>query len=414
MKYFDDPHALLEATKLIERFVEYAKIDTTSDEHSESCPSTERQFVLARKLVEELKQIGLADAAVDGNCYVTATLPGKGKETVGLIAHLDTSPAAPGANVEPRFHESYDGKAIELADGVVIDPADNPSLTKCVGDTIITSSGKTLLGADDKAGIAIIVSAVEYLKANPDVPHPTIRVCFTPDEEIGRGTAKFPIETFGASVAFTLDGTFDGEINIETFNADSAHVTITGVATHPGTAKGKLVNALRHMAVFIGKLADDPAPETTEDREGFIHPYELSGDATSCKCHLILRDFEKDKLAAFGARVKAVAAEVQTAEPRLKVEVEVNHSYPNMYEYLKDRPEIAERLEQAVVRAGAAPIILPVRGGTDGANLSRKGLPTPNIFSGGMNFHGPTEWISARSMGLSLCTVLNLLVLYAD
>jgi tripeptide aminopeptidase len=414
MKFFDDPHNLLSETKLVERFVRYAKIDTKSDEHSESCPSTEKQWVLARALVEELVELGLEDAAVDENCYVTATLPGKGKDVVGLIAHVDTSPAASGENVEPQFHENYDGGPIELLDGVTIDPADNPMLARCVGDTIITSTGKTLLGADDKAGIATIVSAVEYLQANPDIPHPTVKIGFTPDEEIGRGTAKFPVDEFGADVAFTIDGTFDGEVNIETFNADSANVTITGVATHPGTAKGKLVNALRHMAIFIGKLADDPAPETTEDREGFIHPYELSGDATSCKCHLILRDFEKEKLAAFGERVRKVAAEVQAEEPRLKIDIEIKHSYPNMYEYLKDKPEIAERLKQAVANAGIEPVITPVRGGTDGANLSRKGLPTPNIFSGGMNFHGPTEWISTRSMGLSLCTVLNLLVLYAD
>jgi tripeptide aminopeptidase len=414
MKYFDDPQTLLQQTKLIERFVEYAKIDTTSDEHSESCPSTERQWVLAKKLVEELKGLGLEDAAADDNCYVTATLPGKGSQVIGLIAHLDTSPAASGKDVQPTFHEGYDGGPIKLEDGVVIDPADNPKLKQCVGDTVITSTGKTLLGADDKAGIAIIISAIEYLKAHPDVPHPTVRLGFTPDEEIGRGAAKFPIESFGADVGFTLDGTFDGELNIETFNADSAHVTITGVATHPGTAKGKLVNALRHMSKFIDRLADDPAPETTEDREGFIHPYELSGDATSCKCHLILRDFEKDKLAAFGERVKQVAAAVNAEEPRLKVEVEITHSYPNMYEFLRDKPEIADRLKQAVEHAGATPEIKPVRGGTDGANLSRKGLPTPNVFSGGMNFHGPTEWISTRSMGLSLCTVLNLLMLYSD
>jgi tripeptide aminopeptidase len=414
MKFFNEPLAMLEQTKLVERFIAYARIDTTSDEHSESCPSTERQWVLARKLVEEIKELGLTDAAVDDNCYVTATLPGKGRDTIGLVAHLDTSPAASGENVEPVFHENYDGSALKLEDGVVIDPAENPKLKECVGDTVITSTGKTLLGADDKAGISVIMATLEYLNAHPDVPHPTIRIGFTPDEEIGRGTAKFPIDTFGADVAFTLDGTFDGELNIETFNADSAHVTITGVATHPGTAKGKLVNALRHMAKFIGKLADDPAPETTEDRQGFIHPYELSGDATSCKCHLILRDFEKDKLKAFGKRVQQVADEVAAEEPRIKIDIEIKHSYPNMYEFLKDKPEIADRLKEAVRGAGAEPIIKPVRGGTDGANLSRKGLPTPNVFAGGMNFHGPTEWISTRSMGLSLCTVLNLLMLYAD
>lgn len=416
MKHFDNPEQLLKSTSLVDRFVEYAKIETTSDEHSESCPSTESQFVLARKLVEELKQLGLSDAQVDDNCYVTATLPGNIQKdtTIGLIAHLDTSPAASGKDVTVEFHTNYDGKAIELKDGVVIDPADNPSLLKCVGDTILTSDGTTLLGADNKAGIAIIMSALEYYHANPDVPHPTVRVGFTPDEEIGRGTSKFPVNTFGADVAFTIDGTFDGEINVETFNADSAFVTITGVATHPGTAKGKLVNALRHMAKFLNRLPAEISPECTEGREGFIHPHELNGDASRCKCHLILRDFDEDKLMAFGQDVKRIAKSVAEEEPRLKVEVEIKRSYPNMYQFLKDKPEIAARLKEAVTRAGTTPELNPIRGGTDGANLTRMGIPCPNIFTGGMNFHGQTEWISTRSMGLSLCTVLNLLTLYTD
>lgn len=415
MDFFSNAQDMLVQTSLVERFLEYVRIDTTSDEHSESCPSTERQFVLAEKLVEELKAVGLPDAAVDENCYVTATLPGnmEGSETVGLIAHLDTSPAAPGENVDPVLHEDYDGSSIELADGVVIAVDDNPNLRKCLGDTIITADGTTLLGADDKAGIAIIVSALEYYQKNPELPRPTIRVAFTPDEEIGRGTAKFPIETFRADVAFTIDGSFDGEINIETFNADSAHVTITGVSTHPGTAKGKLVNALRHMALFLSRLPPELSPECTEGREGFIHPYELTGDASSCRCHLILRDFQRDALSALGEQIKEIAASVQKDEPRLKVEVEIKASYPNMYEYLKDRPEITERLQEAVRRAGMEPDLAPIRGGTDGSMLTQMGLPCPNIFAGGVNFHGQTEWVSTRSMGLSLCTVLNLLTLYA-
>jgi tripeptide aminopeptidase len=415
MDFYSDAQEMLANTSLVERFLEYVRIDTTSDEHSESCPSTERQFVLARLLVEQLAAAGLSDAAVDEHCYVTATLPGNvdGGETVGLIAHLDTSPAAPGVNVSPVLHEDYDGSPIELADEIVISIDDDPDLEKCIGDTIITADGTTLLGADDKAGIAIIMSALEFYQKNPGLPRPTIRVAFTPDEEIGRGTAKFPIETFGADVAFTLDGSFDGEVNIETFNADSAYVTITGVSTHPGTAKGKLVNALRHMAVFLSRLPAEVSPECTEGREGFIHPYELRGDASSCRCHLILRDFERDALSALGKQIEEIADSVRRDEPRLKVEVEIKPSYPNMYEYLKDRPEITERLMEAVRRAGIEPDLAPVRGGTDGSKLTQMGLPCPNIFAGGVNFHGPTEWVSTRSMGLSLCTVINLMTLYA-
>jgi tripeptide aminopeptidase len=393
MDFFSNPQEMLANTSLVERFLEYVRIDTTSDEHSESCPSTERQFVLAELLVEQLGSLGLTDAAVDDNCYVTATLPGtvEGRETVGLIAHLDTSSAAPGVNVNPILHEDYDGSSILLANDVVI----------------------SLLGADDKAGIAIITSALEFYQKNPELPRPTIRVGFTPDEEIGRGTAKFPMETFGADVAFTLDGSFDGEVNVETFHADSAFVTITGVATHPGTAKGKLVNALRHMAAFLSRLPAEVSPERTGGREGFIHPHELQGDASSCRCHLILRDFQRDALTALGEQIKEIASSVLEDEPRLKVEVEIEASYPNMYDYLKDRPEITERLLEAVRRAGIEPNLKPVRGGTDGSTLTRMGLPCPNIFAGGVNFHGQTEWVSTRSMGLSLCTVLNLMALYA-
>lgn len=415
-EFFSDPQEMLNDTSLVRRFLEYVKVHTTSDEHSDSQPSTERQFVLARLLVEELQALGLADASVDDNCYVTATLPGtlEGSEVVGLIAHLDTSPAAPGKEVTPVLHQDYDGSPIQLADGVIIAPEDNPELLECIGDTIITADGTTLLGADDKAGIAIIMSALEFYRKNPDTPRPTIKVAFTPDEEIGRGTAEFPLESYGADVAFTIDGSFDAEVNVETFHADSAYVTVTGVSTHPGTAKGKLVNALRHMAVFLSRLPAEVSPERTEGREGFIHPYELNGDASSCRCHLILRDFDRDALTALGHRLREIAESVQGDEPRLKVEVEIESSYPNMYDYLKDRPEIAERLQEAVRRAGIEPDLKPIRGGTDGSKLTEMGLPCPNIFAGGVNFHGQTEWVSTRSMGLSLCTVLNLMRLYAS
>jgi tripeptide aminopeptidase len=413
---FDNPKHILQETTLVSRFLEYVKIDTQSNESSETCPSTQKQFVLANKLVSELQQLGLADAKVDENGYVTGTLPGnrKGVQTIGLIAHLDTSPACSGENVQAVLHENYDGKAIHLKDGVVIRPEDNPQLAMCLGDTIITADGTTLLGADDKAGIAEIVAALEYLARHPELPRPTIKVGVTPDEEIGRGAAKFPMETFGADVAFTLDGGFDGEINVETFNADSAFVTITGVSTHPGTAKNKLVNALRYMAIFIDRLPKNQAPETTEGREGFIHPYDISGDASTCKAHLILRDFDQEKLAALGRQVHEIAEGIGKLDPRLKVEVEIRRSYPNMYEFLKDKPEISKRLQESVRNAGLTPRVEAVRGGTDGANLSRMGLPCPNIFAGGVNFHGPTEWISTRSMALAVCTILNLVEAYAS
>lgn len=415
-KYFNNPHDILEATSLVKRFTEYVKIHTTSDEHSESSPSTERQFDLARKLVRELHELGLSDAQVDEHCYVTATLPEntKGRATVGLIAHLDTSPAAPGEGVTPLFHEKYDGSTIRLKDNVSISPEDTPDLSACMGDTIITSDGTTLLGADDKAGIAEIISVLEYFKDHPDLPHPKIRVAFTPDEETGRGTAKFPMETFGADVAFTVDGTFDGEINVETFNADSAYVTITGVSTHPGTAKGKLVNALRYMSKLIERLPAEKSPECTEGREGFIHPIEVNGDASKCKCHLILRDFEERPLAEFGRIVREIAEGLQKEEPRLKIDVEIKRRYSNMIQFLRKKPEITNRLSEAVRLAGVEPIIKPIRGGTDGANLTKMGLPCPNIFSGGMNYHGPTECVSTRSMGLVVCVLLNLLTLYAN
>ena len=414
VKYFNNPDEILEATSLVKRFAEYVKIHTTSDEHSESSPSTERQFDLARKLVNELRELGLSDARVDEHCYVTATLPGnvKGGVTVGLIAHIDTSPAAPGEMVTPLFHEKYDSSAIRLKDDVSITPEETPELIACIGDTMITSDGTTLLGADDKAGIAEIMAVLEYLKYHPDLSHPKIRIAFTPDEEVGRGTAKFPIETFGADVAFTVDGGFDGEINVETFNADAACVTITGVSTHPGTAKGKLVNALRYMSRFIERLPAEKSPECTEGRDGFIHPVEVNGDASKCKCHLILRDFDEGHLAEFGKTVKKIAEDLRKEEPRLKVGVEIKRSYPNMVQFLIKRPEITERLSEAVRRAGVEPIMKPIRGGTDGAILTEMGLPCPNIFSGGMNYHGPTECISTRSMGLAVCVLLNLLTLY--
>ena len=414
MHFYNDPQHLLRETSLIARFLRYVQIDTTSDSSSSTFPSTEHQFSLARLLVEELQTLGLEDAAVDGNCYVTATLPGNSQQTIGLIAHLDTSSASPGKNVRPVLTDNYDGLPIHLENGVVIDPTHTPELNKCLGDTLISSDGSTLLGADDKAGIAIIMALAEFYTKHPELKHPTIRIGFTPDEEIGKGHERFPLEQFRADVAFTLDGSFDGEINIETFEAYSADVTFTGVATHPGKAKGKLVNALRYMGRFLDRLPMQLSPEQTEGREGFIHPSDISGNASSCTCHLIIRDFQEEKVQELSREIEKIAAAVAAEDVRLKVEVELKFSYPNMIRFLENRPEIATRLQRAVKEAGVEPNLQPIRGGTDGSNLSRKGLPTPNIFTGGLNFHSTNECISTRSMGLALCTVLNLMQLYCE
>jgi tripeptide aminopeptidase len=407
---------LLDETSLIDRFLAYVKIDTQSDPDCESSPSTETQLDLANKLLDELIELGLSDAKVDDNGYVTATLPGNTDTAcpVGLLAHLDTSPAVSGAGVMPLLHRKYDGTSIVLRDGVHIAVEENPELLKYVGDTIITSDGTTLLGADDKAGIAVIMSALEYWVTHPEVPRPPVRIGFTPDEEIGRGTRHFPFDTFGAEVAYTIDGSFAGEINVETFEAWSATLVLKGVSTHPGTAKGKMVNALRFMARFLDRLPMDKSPEETEARQGFVHPVDCQGDSSECRLKLILRDFEEEGIEALKHQVNAVVQSVIDEEPRLRIEVSFEHSYPNMHRYLRALPAIQERLEEAVRQSGIEPVVVPIRGGTDGASLTRKGLPCPNIFGGAMSFHDKREWVAVSAMGRSLCTVLNLMALHTQ
>ncbi len=414
MRAFDDPAEILEMTRLVERFLAYVRIDTQSDEASTSCPSTAGQLELGRLLVSDLAALGLTDPGLDENGYVLATLPGSAPGVLGFCAHLDTAPAFSGKDVRPRLHQNYDGSPIRLENGVVIDPADSPELLQCLGDTIITADGTTLLGADDKAGIAAILGLLEVLRAHPDVRHPTLRVCFTPDEEVGRGTRRFPLERFGADVAFTVDGGFTGEMNVETFSADKAIVTFTGVAEHPGTAKGKLVNALTYMGRFLARLPAAESPECTEKRAGFFHATDAQGDAARCRASVILRDFEAAVLADRGRRIEAVARALVAEEPRLKVEVEIQQQYRNMRAELERRPEIAARLERAIAAARIEPRIEPVRGGTDGAQLTARGLPVPNVFTGGCGFHGPREWISTRALALSTCTLLNLAQLHAE
>jgi tripeptide aminopeptidase len=419
MRPFDDPSIVLSRTRIVERFLDYVRFDTQSDETSETCPSTARQLELGRRLVDELKELGLAgvgeaEVTMDENGYVLAELPGTAPGRIGLCAHIDTAPAFTGAGVSPRLVEDYDGSAIDVGHGIVLDPADTPQLAECLGDTIITTDGRTLLGADDKAGIAAIMAALDILVHEPEIRRPTIRVCFNPDEEIGRGADRFPMERFDCPVAFTVDGSFAGEISVETFSADKAVLTFTGVAVHPGMARGKLVNALTWMGKLLDRLPMAEAPECTDGRDGFYHPVTASGDAASCTLQLIIRDFDTTVLEERGRRLERMCAGLMAEEPRLGVKVEIRKQYRNMYDVLGRHPEITARLEEAVRAAGIAPRLEPIRGGTDGSRLTELGMPTPNIFAGGVNFHGPSEWISTRVLAQSTCTILNLVQLFVE
>ncbi len=410
MKPWNDPQKILANTSLVDTFLELTQIDTQSKDASDTFPSTQGQWTALKLLKDKLTALGLKDAEIDDNGYLFATLPGNRPKTstIGLLAHIDTAPDFSGKHVKPQLHSNYDGKALRLAGGVVISPEENPELTQCVGDTLITSDGTTLLGADDKAGVAEILATVELLLKNPEVPRPTLRIGFTPDEEIGLGASRFDVQRFGARCAYTVDGGFAGELNGETFSADAATVSFEGVAVHPGYAKDKLVNAIRYASAFVDRLPAQEAPEHTEGREGFFHPTKIEGNASLAKVSMILRDFDDDKLAARGSVLQDLAKTMMKEQPRLGIRVEISQTYRNMAKWLKGDPTVMETLENAVAESGITPKNLPVRGGTDGSGLTAKGLPTPNLFAGGVNFHGPREWVSTRVMGLAVCSLMNL------
>lgn len=416
MKNFDNPHAILDQTSLLDWFLEIVRIDTQAEDASPTHPSTTKQLDLQNILREKLSALGCGDIELDDNGYLFATYPGNVAEapTIGLLAHVDTAEDFSGTNVKPQLHENYDGGVLKIGAGVVIDPAESKELAQCVGDTIVTASGDTLLGADDKAGVAEILALLQMLGKHPDLPRPTLRIAFTPDEEVGRGAEFFDVERFGAACAYTLDGEFPGEVNFETFSADKAIVTFKGVAVHPGYAKDKMVNALRWLGLFLDRLPKDESPERTEGRTGFFHPIKTQGNAAECSVELILREFDNDKLADRGARLQALVAQIAKEESHLQTQVEIKYQYRNMADTLTQYPQIRENLLEAVRRAGVEPKIVPVRGGTDGSGLTAKGLPTPNIFAGGVNFHGPREWVSTRAMGLTVCTLLNLVQLWSE
>jgi tripeptide aminopeptidase len=397
----------------LERFQRYVRVDTQARREREGSPSTAGQLDLGRLLVAELEEIGLADAALDDNGYVTATLPATGEApmpTIGLIAHMDVSPDAPAAGVEPLVHRDYDGGIISLPrGGTVLDPASMPALDGKAGEDIVTSSGDTLLGADDKAGIAEIMTAVAHLAAHPELPRPNLRIAFTPDEEIGMGASLFDVEAFGASCAYTIDGSTLGELQDETFTGAEAIIDIEGVDVHPGFATGKLVNATRLAARIVAELpADSLSPETTSGREGFIHVYEMSGAAGSAQIRAIVRDFDDDLLAEHAALLREIAERVVGDEPTAKVTVEVTPQYPNMRSYLEPVPEVVDVAERALRAEGLTPIRNPIRGGTDGSMLSAMGLPTPNIFAGGHEFHSVREWISVQDMAAAAAVIVRL------
>jgi tripeptide aminopeptidase len=408
-----DVHDL--ATRCTERFLRYVTFDTQSRERAETFPSTPGQLVLLRHLADELRSIGLADAAIDEHGYVMATVPATTANAavpvIGLIAHVDTSPELSGAGVEPIVHRDYDGRDIGLPgdETAVLRLADCPALADQMGHDIVTASGTTLLGADNKAGVAEIVTAAEYLMAHPEIPHGAIRIAFTPDEEVGRGTEHFDVARFGASAAYTIDGGGRGEIEIETFSADTLVATFHGFNTHPGYAKGRMVNAIKLAAAFVHRLpAGGLSPETTDGYQGYVHPYVVQGGVESATVRVLLRDFATEGLRDKAALLERLAREVVAGVPGASVTCVVEESYRNMREVLDRHPQVIEHAREAVRRAGLEVRMQPIRGGTDGSRLSFMGLPTPNLFAGEQNFHSRLEWVSTFDMGKAVETIVHL------
>jgi tripeptide aminopeptidase len=402
-------------TTVLDRFLRYVRYDTQSDERSTTYPSTERQLVLLRDLADELRALGLTDAAIDEYGYVTATIPATSTKpnvpTIGFIAHVDTSPEMSGAGVIPIVHRHYDGRDLVLPDapGAVLRLADNPALADQVGHDVVTASGTTLLGADNKAGVAEIVTAAAYLVAHPEIAHGAVRIAFTPDEEIGRGTQHFDVPRFGAYCAYTMDGGVRGEVESTSFSADAMTVTFHGFNTHPGYAKGRMINAIKIAADFIHRLpVDTLSPETTDGAEGFVHPYVVQAGVERTSVKLLIRDFVTDGLKEKEALVLARAREAVVRCEGAWVETSVEESYRNMQEVLDRFPEVVEYAHEAVTRAGLEVRVRRIRGGTDGSRLSFMGLPTPNVFAGEHNFHSRLEWVSAQDMEKAVEVIVNL------
>ncbi|MBW4853935.1 peptidase T [Bacillus safensis] len=389
--------------EMIQRFTSYVKVDTQSDAEKESCPSTEGQLNLARQLVEEMKSIGIQEVTMDENGYVMGTIPSntdKEVPTIGFLAHIDTATDFTGKNVKPQLHENYQGGDITLNEDlhIVLSPQQFPNLQKYQGHTLITTDGTTLLGADNKAGIAEIMTAMHYLIEHPDIKHGKIRVAFTPDEEIGRGPHKFDVDAFGASYAYTIDGGPLGELQYESFNAAGAKVSIKGNNVHPGTAKDKMVSAAKIGMLFHNKLPSDESPEYTEGYEGFFHLTKFVGEVEEAELQYIIRDFDKEKFNNRKALFEKIANDLKATYGENSITLSIQDQYYNMREKIEPVKHIVDIAHEAMENRSVTPVIEPIRGGTDGSQLSYKGLPTPNIFTGGENFHGKYEFISVENM----------------
>jgi tripeptide aminopeptidase len=400
------------------RFLRYVKIDTQSQYEKDEVPSTEKQFTLARLLVDELKAIGLEDAEVDEHCYVMVTLaasPGfEEKPIVGFMAHMDTSPDVSGATV-PKIWKNYDGRDMKLPQGdVIISPLENSELKDYIGQDIITSNGKSLLGADDKAGVAEIMTALEILVNDPSIKHCKIRVAFTPDEEVGKGTEFFDIDKFAADFAYTMDGGEIGEVENETFNAATATVNLKGYNVHPGYAKNKMKNSIRAAGYFITLLPEDMAPETTEGWEGYLHPNTFKGEVEITKIKILIRDFEDKGMEEKKKILDDIKKKVNHRYPDIEIELDIKESYKNMKIVLDEYPHVLGIAMEAVKRVGIEPKMKNIRGGTDGARLCFMGLPTPNIFAGGINFHGKKEFIPVQSMEKAVEVIVEITKIVAE
>ena len=407
------------AETVLDKFLRYVIIDTQSVEDSESYPSTAKQLDLLNLLVKELKDLGVPKVSIDEFGYVMATVPAnvqKNVPAIGFIAHVDTSPEVTGANVKPQIITSYNGGDIILSGDptAIIRESENPALKTALGKMIVTSDGTPLLGADDKAGLAIIMTAVQSLLNSPSMKHGEIKIGFTPDEEIGAGTKFFDIKKFGAQFAYTLDGDTTGELNKETFSANSCLITVYGRDIHPGSAKDIMVNSVRVISDIIARLPKDIAPETTEGYEPYIHPYVLEGGVGKSTVKILFRDFKTAGLDDLKKIVEKTVAEVQSMHPKSKIEIKVIEQYRNMREELEKDTRVIDYLFEATERSGLKPEWKPIRGGTDGSRLTENGLPTPNIFTGGANYHSRTEWVNVWGMEKAVETMLNVIQIWVE
>jgi len=405
----------------LDRFLRYVKIDTQSREDQTTTPSTRKQLNLANLLAKELQALGAENVRVSEFGIVYATVPGNLPDNskapvIGFIAHMDTSPAVSGENVNPIIHKNYQGGDIVLPKdpAQVITAAKNPVLKTLIGDDIITADGTTLLGSDDKSGCAEVMTMIDTLKQNPQIKHGTIAVAFTPDEEVGTGIDKFDVKAFGAKFAYTVDGEDLGEISDETWSARTATVTFQGKSTHPGTAKGIMINAMYAIADYLNRFPHDMLPETTEGRVGFVHPYAGTIDVETSTLKILLRDFDVSGLDAKEKMLRDMVAKTAAKYPEVKISIDVKENYKNMKEVLKNFPELTNNAMEAARRAGLKPFLKPIRGGTDGSNLTFRGLPTPNLFTGGTNFHGKLEFNSRRGLEKTTETLINLVQIFAE